>query len=254
MLNHRYITTLVALAVFVSVDAQKTYREHVRSGNKIYADSVYDKAEVEYRKAIELDAKDAQAHYNLGNALLFQNKGSNAMKEFETAMTYETDKQRQAQIYHNTGVVAHAAKDYSKAVDAYKDALRRNPGDHETRYNLALAMMQLKKQQEQEEQNKEQDKEQAQEEQAQEQQAQEKQLQEKQRQEQQQQEQQQQEQQQEQQQQQQQEQQQGRGRNEMSKENAQRLLEAAMMDEKNVQERVKKQMQLMKGRKLEKDW
>ena len=246
MFRIRYIYILLMLLSFTSVAAQRSYREHLRSGNKIYSDSIYDKSEIEYRKAIEKDGKDADAHFNLGNALLFQNKGEEALKEYELAAMYETDKERLAQIYHNTGVLMQAAKDYKNAVEAYKQSLRNNPNDHETRYNLALAMSQLKK--EQQNQDRQQDKQQDQQQDQQQEQQQEQQQQEQQQQEQQQ-EQQQQEQQQEQQEQQQQQQQQ----QQMSKENAEQLLEAAMQDEKETQERVKKLLQL-RGKKLEKDW
>lgn len=226
MFRIRYIYILLMLLSFTSVAAQRSYREHLRSGNKIYSDSIYDKSEIEYRKAIEKDGKDADAHFNLGNALFFQNKGEEALKEYELAAMYETDKGRLAQIYHNMGVLMQSAKDYKNAVEAYKQSLRNNPNDHETRYNLALAMSQLKKeQQNQDQQQDKQDEQQQQEQQQQEQQQQEQQ----------------------QQQQQQQEQQQ------MSKENAEQLLEAAMQDEKETQERVKKLLQL-RGKKLEKDW
>lgn len=216
---------------------RKVYRQHLRNGNKIYADSIYDKSEIEYRKALEQNYKDADVHYNLGNALLFQNKGEKALAEYEKAAKYETDKQRLAQIYHNTGVVMHASKDYANAVEAYKRSLRNNPNDDETRYNLALAMRQLKQQQQEQQQQQQDQQQQEQQDQQQ----------------QEQQEQQQQEQQEEQQQQQQQQQQEQRQEQKMSKENAQQLLESAMQDEREVQEKVKKHMQL-KGRKLEKDW
>ncbi len=39
----------------------------------------------------------------------------------------------------------------------------------------------------------------------------------------------------------------------MSKENAQQLLNAGMEDEQNVQDKVKKQLQIQ-GKKLDKDW
>ncbi len=239
MFRIKYIFLIASLFVIASAGAQKNYREHLRSGNKMYADSIYDKSEIEYRKAIEKDGKDADAHFNLGNALLFQNKGEEALKEYELAAMYESDKERLAQVYHNSGVLMQAAKDYKNAVEAYKQALRNNPNDDETRYNLALAMSQLKKQQ----QDKEQEQEQQQQQQDQQQQQQDQQQQE-----------QQQNQQQNQQQQDQQQQQQGQQQQQqMSKETAQQLLEAAMQDEKEVQEKVKKMLQL-KGRKLEKDW
>ncbi len=258
MFKIRYLFLALMVLSFASVTAQRSYREHLRSGNKIYADSVYDKSEVEYRKAIEKDGKDADAHFNLANALLFQNKGEEALKEYELAAMYETDKDRLAQVYHNTGVLMQAAKDYKNAVEAYKQSLRNNPNDDETRYNLALAMSQLKQQeqqnqdQQQEQQNQDQQQEQQNQDQQQEQQNQDQQQQEQQNQDQQQQEQQNQNQQQ-QEQQNQDQQQQEQQQEQMSKENAKQLLEAAMQDEKDVQEKVKKLLQL-KGKKLEKDW
>lgn len=225
----RYIFILIILSVSIGTNAQRTYREYLRSGNKIYADSIFDKSEIEYRKAIELNQKDADAHFNLGNALLFQNKGKEAIEEYKTAAMYETDKRNLAQIYHNTGVVMQAAKDYVNAVEAYKMSLRNNPHDNETRYNLALAMQQLKNQQQNQQNQEQQQQEQKQEEQ------------------------QEQKQEQKQEQQQEQQQQQEEQKSDMSEENAQQLLESAMQDEKDVQEKVKKMMQVQGG-KLEKDW
>ena len=227
---------LVAL-LCTNASAQKSYREYMRSGNKLYADSLYDKAEVEYRKALELDPNGSEALYNLGNALLRQNKAQDAMDQFTMAQERATDKSQLAQIHHNMGVICQASKDYAHAVELYKQALRENSTDHETRYNLAVAMKQLQNQQQQQ-QNQEENKENEQQEQQQEQQEQQ---------------QEQQEQQQEQQEQQQEQQQPEENENEMSKENAEQLLESAMQDEKDVQERVKKMMQI-RGKKLDKDW
>ena len=225
----------------VGASAQKSYREHLRSGNKLYADSLYDKAEVEYRKAVEIDPNGSEALYNLGNALLRQEKAQEAMDQFTMAAKRATDKKNLAEVHHNMGVICQASKDYANAVEYYKQALRENPTDHETRYNLAVAMKQLQNQQQQQ-QNEQQNENKEQEKQAQQQQEQ-----------QQNQQQQQEEQQQQEQQQQEQEQQAQENEDEMSKENAEQLLESAMQDEKEVQEKVKKMMQI-RGKKLDKDW
>lgn len=230
----RYLLFVCAAFSFLGVTAQKSYREHLRSGNRLYADSLYDKAEVEYRKALELDPNGSQALFNLGNALLYQDKAQEAMDQYVMAEKRENEKGNLAQIHHNMGVICQASKDYARAVEYYKQALRENSTDHETRYNLALAMKQLKEQQQQQEQqqNKEQQEQKEQEQQQQQNQEQ---------------------QEQEQQQQEQQEQQAQEEEENMSKENAEQLLESAMQDEKDVQEKVKKMMQI-KGRKLDKDW
>ena len=230
MLQKIYITAFLCLAVNV-VFAQKTDRDYLRSGNKLYNDSLFIKAEVDYRKALEINPKSTDAMFNLGNALLMQQKAKEAMEQYESVSKIEKDKSKLAQIYHNMGVILQSSKQYPQCIKAYKESLRNNPKDDETRYNLALAQKLLKDQQQQQNQDQQQ---QQQQEQQQDQQEQNKD-------------------QQEQDQKDQQQQQQQNNKNEMSKENAQQLLNAVMQDEKNVQDKVKKQIQIQ-GKKLEKDW
>lgn len=193
-----YILCMCLALTAVAGYGQKTDRDYLRSGNKLYKDSLFVKAEVDYRKALELNPKSADAMYNLGNALMMQEKAKEAMEQFDAASRLEKDKKKLAQIYHNMGVILQSSKQLPQCIEAYKQSLRNNPKDNETRYNLALAQKQLKDQQ----QNP---------------------------------------------------QQQQQNQNQMSKENAQQLLNAVMQDEKNVQDKVKKQIQVQ-GRKLEKDW
>ena len=216
---------LVGSSLSLSVMAQKTERDNLRKGNRQYHDSAFVDAEVSYRKALEANPTSAMSRYNLGNALLFQNNPQEALKEYEATSKIEHDKNKLAQVYHNTGVIHQGAQQYQQAIEAYKESLRNNPNDHETRYNLALCQKLLKDQQQQGSGN---DQDQQQQEQ-------------------------QQEQQQQQQDQQDQQQQQQEDQSQMSQENAEQLLRAAMQDEKDVQDKVKKQ-QVLKGRKLEKDW
>ena len=212
---------------------KKTDRDYLRSGNRLYRDSMYTKAEVDYRKAIEANSRFPQAHFNLGNALLRQQKPKEAMQAYEQAVKVETNKGRLASIYHNMGVILQSSKQLPQCIEAYKQALRNNPKDDETRYNLALAQKQLKDQQQQQDQNQEKDQKQ---DQKKDEQQQNKDQQEQDKKDQQQ-----------------NNQQQQQNENQMSKENAEQLLKAAMQDEKNVQDKVKKAVQVQ-GRKLEKDW
>lgn len=223
MLFKGYMTVaLVCLAG--TMYGQKTERDYLRSGNRLYKDSTFVKAEIDYRKALELNPKSSDAMYNLGNALLMQQKGKEAMEQFEAASRVEKDKEKLAQIYHNMGVILQSSKQLPQCIEAYKQALRNNPKDDETRYNLALAQKQLKDQQQQQQEKKEDEKQQ----QNKDQQEQEKKNQQNQQNPQQ-------------------------NQNEMSKENAEQLLKAAMQDEKDVQDKVKKAIQVQ-GQKLEKDW
>ena len=234
MLQKIYIISLLLLGG-ISVHAQqKTDRDYLRSGNKLYNDSLFIKAEVDYRKALDINPKSTDAMFNLGNALLMQQKVKEAMEQYESVSKVEKDKSKLAEIYHNMGVILQSAKQYPQCIEAYKESLRNNPKDDETRYNLALAQKMLKDQQ-QNQQN--QDQQQQQQEQKEDKQEQE----------------QNQDQQEQDQKNQQQQQQQQQNKNEMSKENAQQLLNAVMQDEKNVQDKVKKQIQIQ-GKKLDKDW
>ena len=229
MMRNRTIGIILLLLTTISVSAQKAERDYIRKGNRAYKDSTYVNAEVNYRKAIDVNPKSAISMYNLGNTLMQQNKLQEAMEQFVAATKMEKDKGNLAQIYHNMGVIFHSGKDYAKAVEAYKESLRNNPKDNETRYNLALAQKMLKDQeqnqqnQDKKEQEKEQDKD-KQDQNQQDQQNQDQQQQPPQPQE-----------------------------NQMSKENAEQLLKSVMQDEKDVQDKVKKQ-QVIQGGRLEKDW
>ena len=213
---------------------QKNDRYFVRHGNRLYRDSLFAKAQVDYQKAIEKDASNPTAHYNLGNAFLSQGQPQEAMKNYESAIRLEKDPQRKAQAYHNAGVIFQSQKQFQEAIECYKNALRQNPKDDETRYNLALCQHQLKNQPQQNQQNK--DDQQGQDDQK------------KEEQQQQQQQQQQQKKQDEQQQQQQQEQ------PKMSRENAEQLLQAAQQEEKQTQDKVNKAQQKPQRRQLQKQW
>lgn len=230
----------LCLVACLSWAQKKTDRDYLRSGNRLYRDSMYTKAEVDYRKALEANARSAQASFNLGNALLRQQKPKEAMQAYEQAVKLETNKGRLASIYHNMGVILQSQKQFGPAIECYKDALRRNPASNESRYNLVLCQHQLKNNPQQDQQqdgqdnkdgkdkNKEEDKDSN---------KQDKQQQNKDKKEEQQ-----------------QQQQQQQNEENMSKENAEQLLNAAMQDEKETQERIRKAMAQPQRRRLEKQW
>ena len=232
--NKKYM--LAALCVLTSANclAQKEERDYLRKGNRAYNDSSYVDASVNYLKALEMNPNSTISMYNLGNAYIQQQKIEEAMKQYGAAASIEKDKKNLAQIYHNMGVILQSGKKYAEAVEAYKESLRNNPTDDETRYNLALAQKMLKDQQSQS-----QDQQQQQQDQQQQQQNQQKQDQQQQDQKQNQQNQQ---------------QNQRKNSNEMSKEAAEQLLKSVMNDEKDTQDKVKKQLQVGKRGRNEKDW
>jgi tetratricopeptide (TPR) repeat protein len=242
------ISVFVALLLCAgSVAAQKAERKNVRDGNKQYGKDKYTEAEVAYRKSIEVNPRSVEGIYNLGNALYKQEKYPEAAEQYQLIAGQGERLMREAPnnnaewlagVFHNLGNIGMKSQEYQKSVEAYKQSLRLNPSDEETRYNLALAQKLLQDQQQQQ-QDQDQDQEQ-QEEQDQ----------------QQQQDQQDQEQQDQQQQNEQQKTQEEEQQNEqMSRDNAQQILDAFLQDEKDTQEKVKKaQMQQQQSRKREKQW
>lgn len=239
MLRSKYILFTMFALLAVGASAQKAERDYIRKGNRFFNDSVFVDAEVNYRKALEANPKSSVSMYNLGNTLSQQQKFKEAMEQYVAAGKIEKDKMKLAHIYHNMGVLFQAGKDYGQAVEAYKMSLRNNPKDDETRYNLALAQKLLKDQQ-QNQQNQDQNKDQnkdnqeKKEDQKQDQNKQNDQKQDEQ--------------------QQQQPPKPEKKENEMSKENAEQLLNSVMQDEKETQDKVKKQQQVIQGGRLEKDW
>lgn len=236
--------------LFCGSASAQSARDLIRLGNVAYRAQQYDKAETMYIKSIEKNPS-FEAYYNLGNALVMQQKDSTANAYYLKADSIGTnDPLRRARNFHNMGNIwyaqgmgamrtkeGNAAGAFQNAVNFYKSSLRCNPADDETRYNLAMAQYMLKKNQNNngngggggnDDKNKDKDKD--------------KQDQQQQNQDQNKQDQNKQEQQQPQEQ-----------KDEMSEQNAEQLLNSAQQDEKSVQRKVK-QNQNGKRRNLEKDW
>ncbi len=202
----------------------QTDRQYVRQGNKLYRAGDFANAEVSYRKAVEKNPRNPQAAYNLGNALMAQKKDSAAIEQFQNAAKLETNPMRKYRAFHNMGVICQGHKMYGEAIEAYKNALRLNPEDNETRYNLVLCKHQKNKQdqnQQNQQQQQKQDKKDEKKDQDKQDQNKDKQKEQK---------------------------------PQMSKDNAEQLLNAAMQQEKQTQDRLKKAQQQPQRRQVLKNW
>ncbi|HNP66469.1 MAG TPA: tetratricopeptide repeat protein [Aequorivita sp.] len=105
----------------------------------------FPEAEADYRKAISLNPKSETAKYNLGTAYYGKEKNAEAMLRFKQAATTANSKAEKHKAFHNLGNTYMNEKKYTEAVESYKNALRNNPNDDQTRYNLALAKDMLEK-------------------------------------------------------------------------------------------------------------
>ena len=116
----------------------------IASGNAEFNKKEYTAAEATYRIAGSKYAKNAKAIYNLGNSIYRIKQPAEAGLVFAKAATIAKVRPEKHSAFHNLGNSAMAIKDYSTAVNAYKQALVNNPADEETRYNYALAKKMLK--------------------------------------------------------------------------------------------------------------
>lgn len=113
-----------------------------------YRQSHYELAEEGYKAALQKDAANSDAAFNLGNALYRQKKYKESLTYFEVAAKSGTAQQK-ARAHYNAGVVYSRQKDLEKSIEAYKTALRLTPGDTQARENLQKALRELKQQQQQ---------------------------------------------------------------------------------------------------------
>lgn len=143
---------LFAISVANAQPAQKL----VRSGNNAYNNGHFKDAEIDYRKALTKSPKSQKAAFNLGNSLYKQQNFDEAASQYMKLSQSESKEVPKNNVYYNLGNSLLENKKYKESIDAYKMALRQNPKDEDTRYNLSYAMTKLQQQKKQE-QNKKQE-------------------------------------------------------------------------------------------------
>jgi len=238
--------------LITSVTFAQNEKRLIRKGNTEYYEGNYKDAEINYIKSRESKDHGFKGLYNLGNARYMQNNYSDAAAAFDTLMFNNLNEETKSKAFYNLGnSLLKLAQDTSQqaqntgealpaSIEAFKESLRISPEDQDAKYNLAYAQKLLRQQQQQQQQQNQQD--------------QKDQKDQKDKQDQQNQDQQEQQQDQQEQQQEQQEQQQQQRQQEISKEDAERILEALKNDEKETLEKLKKIKIKATGSKSEKDW
>jgi len=199
----------------------------LREGNRLYDKGDYKGAEKDYRKALELNKESVKGQFNLGASSYQQQNYEESARIFGTLAEKNQDRDIQAKIYHNQGNSYLKAREYDKSILSYKNALMNNPKDLDTKYNLEYAKMMLKKQQQQQQQqNKDQQKKEENKDKQDQKQPQNKD----------------------------QNKNQNQDQKKISKEDAERMLEALKNDEKKTMQKVKKQKAKVQVVGVEKDW
>jgi len=217
---------ILFLVFFSAAGFGQSGKKYVREGNRNFYEKEFEESEVSYRKAINKEADLFDANFNLGDALYKQEKFDEAATNFDGLTNRVENEKELAKAYHNLGNSFLKSQKIEQSIEAYKNSLRYYPDDQETKYNLSYAQDLLKKQQQQKKNQKQnQDQKQNKDQQEQNKNEQQKDKQEQQKQPQ-----------------------------KISKEDANRLLNALANDEKKIQEKVKKAKAKAQRIQTEKDW
>lgn len=139
-------------------ELQQQSNEFIAEAQEALSENNFAAAEASYRKAIAKDPNNMNAKYNMGNLYYAKEKSVSAEQRLKEAAEIATTKAEKHQIFHNLGNSYMQQKNYSEAVNAFKNALRNDPTDEETRYNLALAKQKLEKEKQDQDQNQDQEK------------------------------------------------------------------------------------------------
>lgn len=151
------IIMIGVVLLWTGVFAQKE-KKYIHKGNKLYQQQKYAEAEASYRQSVEKTKESVAGNFNLGDALYKQKKFDNAAQKFTEIATTSANKAVKAQAYHNLGNSLLESKKLEESIEAYKKSLINNPKDDQTRYNLAYAQEKLKQQQQQNKNDKNKDK------------------------------------------------------------------------------------------------
>jgi Ca-activated chloride channel homolog len=228
----RYCLFIIcSMLLFATASFSQSERKLIREGNKLYKEKKFTDAEVNYKKSLNANKASKTGMFNLGDAYYKQGKYEEAAQQFQPLIADKNlSKSDKARAYHNLGNSYLQSKKFEESINAYKNALKLDSKDNDTRYNLAYAQSMLQQQQQQQQQQNQDDKKnQDKNQQQQQQQKQEQQKKE-----------------------QQQEQKQAQQKQKISKEDAEKMLQALNNDEKNTQKKFGKKESARIS--IEKNW
>lgn len=131
---------------------------NIYRGNAFYKKGQYENAVEQYAKSIkpQKNGNDQIAKFNMGNALFKLNNKEQALQVYNEIGVKVQDKKMKAQAYYNAGNVCASDKKWQEAINYYKASLKNNPNDANTKYNLVYAQKKLQEQQKQKEQKEKQ--------------------------------------------------------------------------------------------------
>lgn len=153
-MTFRYLILSCLLLFVVSQDLQaQSLRSLNNSGVEKYRDKKYADAEVNFKKSLDKAPDNFITNFNLGDAYYQQKRYDEALNSYNTALAQAKTKDEKAKVYHNIGNSLLKSNQIQESINAYKNSLKLNPNDEDTKYNLSYAIDMLKNQKNQNKQN-----------------------------------------------------------------------------------------------------
>ncbi len=140
------------LILTIALNAQ-SHRSLINDGVDLYKEGKFADAEVNFKKGLEKKPDLFQGHFNLGDSYYKQGRYEEAIQSYKNALSFTQDNLNKAKVFHNIGNALLKSQKYEESIDAYKNALKLNPNDEETKYNLSYALNLLKQKQNQNQKN-----------------------------------------------------------------------------------------------------
>jgi Ca-activated chloride channel homolog len=133
-----FITLTIVIASAFYTNAQEE-RSVIREGNKFFEQKEFEKAELNYKRALELNEEESNIWKNLGAAQYLNGNFYNADSSFNKTLEYAKTNKEKANAYYNIGNTRLQAGDYENSIKAYQNALKLDPTHDQSRYNMAVA-------------------------------------------------------------------------------------------------------------------
>ncbi len=155
-----FILTFTVILLAAAGSEAQSLRSLNNDGVKKYNEKKFADAEVNFKKGLDKAPDNFITNFNLGDAYYQQKRYDEALKSYQTALSEAKTRDEKSKVYHNIGNSLLKSNQFQESIGAYKNALKINPNDNDTKYNLSYALSMLKNQQQQKQNQNQQNKDQ----------------------------------------------------------------------------------------------